>query len=436
MTEQQVDGMVRRELLRRGAALGIGATALGGLLAACGGGSSTMASAGGGGGGGEVSGTVSAWAWQPDETGYPAVWQSAGKRFEKGGPGRTYDYTYIEFSNYFTKFKTANAGGQPPDILEMAWAGEYREVIEANALLALDDLLPELPEFFPAVMESLVVDGKTYAIPQDVNTLSIAYNVEMFEKLGIEPPKTLDDLLALAEPIRSSGKQPMSLAIKEQWPAGDTWFAQLAYTDPKEGQALIEANAGKLPWDAPPFAAAAKMCQQIGESGIVADGASSLDTNAAVSLFGKGEAAMLYPAGNFLTGLIDSANENKFTYDLFPFPPLKTGVEPRATGGPAVLWSIPTHAKNVDAAREMMKLFTDKKSNEQLVKGGFFPASPFNLSANKDPIYQTMASFQDTAASRVIFQPEVYAALLNSASSVLAGEGSADSITSAMTEVA
>lgn len=436
MTEQQVDGIVRRELLRRGAAFGIGATALGGLLAACGGGSSTMASGGGGGGGGEVGGTVSTWAWQPEETGYPAVWESAGKRFEKGGAGRSFDYTYIEFSNYFTKFKTANAGGQPPDLLEMAWAGEYREVIEANGLIALDDLLPELPEFFPSVMESLVVEGKTYAIPQDVNTLSIAYNVELFEKLGIQPPGTLDDLLALADPIRSAGKQPLAVAIKDQWPSGDVWFAQLAYTDPKEGQALLEANAGKLAWDAPPFAEAAEMVQKIGESGIIADGSSSLDTMSSISLFGKGEAAMLYPAGNFLTGLINSANASGFTYDLFPFPPAKSGVKPRATGGPAVLWSIPSKAKNEAGAREMIKLFTDQKSNKALVKAGFFPASKSNLSANSDPIYQKMASFQDNAALRAIFQPEVYAALLNSASSALAGEGSADSITSAMTAAA
>lgn len=427
MDRQDGDGIARRELLRRGAVMGIGATALGGLLSACG-------SSGGGGGGASAS-SLSAWAWQPKETHYPAVWQDAGKRWAAGGPKRTYKYTYVEFNNYFTKFKTANAGGQPPDALEMGWSGDYHDLVRANALLPLDDLLPQLPHFFPNVMQSLAVDGKTYSIPQDVNTLTIAYNTEIFDKLGLKPPKTLDELLAMAKPIRAAGYQPLSLAVKDQWPSGDVWFAQLAYTD-TTNKALAAANAGKMGWDAAPFKQAAEVCERIAKSGLLADGASSLDTMASVALFGKQKAAMLYPAGNFLTGLIDSADGGKFTYDLFPFPPLNAGTAPRATGGPAVLWSIASNAKNQDGAREFLKLLTDERSNKHLVKNGFFPASPSDLGANKSKIYQKMATFQDTAASRAIFEPEVNSALVNSVSAVLAGSASASSVWQSMAKAA
>jgi raffinose/stachyose/melibiose transport system substrate-binding protein len=431
MDRQQLDGIARREFLRRGAALGIGGTALASLLAACG--SSDDDSGGEDDGAAKIGGAIAAWAWQPKETGYPAVWEDAGKRWLAGGTGRDYKYTYVEFANYFTKFKTANAGGQPPDVLEMAWSGEYRDMIRANALVALDDVLPDLPKFFPNVMESLAVDGKTYTIPQDVNTLSIAYNTDLFEELGLEVPETLDDMLAMAEPIRAAGYQPLALAIKDQWPCGDVWYQQLAYTD-DTNKALNEANADSLGWDAPPFKDAAAVCEQIGKSGIIADGASSLDTMGSVALFGKQKAAMLYPAGNFLTGLINSANGGKFKYDLFRFPPLDAGVEPRATGGPAVLWSIPSNAKNEGGGREFLKLLTDKASNDLMVKAGFFPASETDLTANKDALYQTMGSFQDTAASRAIFNPEVSAALLNSVSSVLAGRSGPDAVSDAMTK--
>jgi ABC-type glycerol-3-phosphate transport system permease component len=154
---------------------------------------------------------------------------------------------------------------------------------------------------------------------------------------------------------------------------------------------------------------------------VLADGAASLDVASSIALFGSGEAAMMYPAGNFLTKTLTEAAGGKFEYDLFPFPALAGSGETRATGGPAVIWSVPKKSDNRAGAKELIKYFTDAETNTALVKADFIPASPTDPSSNQQQLYQRMVSFQESAATRAIFVPEVYTELLNSMSAMLGG---------------
>src|SRR3954451_894057 len=164
-------GLTREEVLRRGAALAAGAGVLGGAVV------SAFARTG-------ASSDLQVWAWQPRTgNGYPDIFDADGKRWNGAHRGGQYHYTTVPFPDYFTKFKTASAGGSPPDVMEMSWTGQYHDVVNAKTLAPLDALLPSLPKFYPAVLNSLRVNGKIYAIPLDLNTLTVAYNKDIFAKL-------------------------------------------------------------------------------------------------------------------------------------------------------------------------------------------------------------------------------------------------------------
>lgn len=407
----------RRDLLRRGAAVSVGGTVVSSLLAACGsGGAGTGASSG-------TPSPLTLWAAQAPASGYPAIFADAGRRVVADGKASSYTYSYIESANWITKLKTACAGGVPPDVSEMEWSGNYPAFVKAGMLEPLDAILPELPKFYPSATDTLTVDGKTYAIPMDLNNLTIGYNKAIFAKLGLSVPRTFEELLALNEPLRKAGHQPLALAVKEQWPAGDIFFACLAYTDPT-GTAVRRAERGEIPWTAPPFVAAAQMAEQLQKSGLLIDGASSLDTLGAVSLFGNQKAAMMYPIGNFLFGLIDEANKGKFEYGIFPVPPPSAGTKARATGGPAILWSVPKRAKNKDAAFEFLRQSTDARSASLMLKKKFIPSYASDTPNGLDPLFKSMLALQPDVATRALLVPEVYTALLNTASALLGGTGS------------
>ena len=114
--------MDRRELLRRSAYFAAAAAMVGGADDAFAG----------------VDKDLELWAWQPPGNGYPETFAAAGKRWEKLRGSGSYKYTVVEFNNYFTKFKTAAAGGNPPDLMERSWTGPYRDLIRADTLRPLD----------------------------------------------------------------------------------------------------------------------------------------------------------------------------------------------------------------------------------------------------------------------------------------------------------
>ncbi len=414
------DGLDRRELLRRGAIL---ATAVGVL------GSTERAFAALSKGSG-----LEVWHWQAGNA-YPDIFADAGKRWSAKGGGK-FHQTTVPYNSYWAKFKTAVAGGNTPDVMEMSWTGQYHDLIKAKTLRPLDaDLTSGFPAFYKTVMDSLLFRGKHYAIPLDLNTLSIAYNKDLFAKLGLKVPKTLDELIALAKPIRDAGFQPMVVNAKDGWPDGDLWFAQVAYTD-KTDKLIRRAETGGVPWTAGPFLRAAENIKRMKDAGLFSDGTAGTDFNGSIAAFATGQVAMSYPNGNFNTGIIAKAVGSKFKWDLFTFPPLSAGQKSRATGGPAIIWAIPAKAKNPEGAVEYLRLTTDPAGFKALVKNDFIPSAKANISSNPSAIYRRMVSFQPTAATRAIFLPEVYTALLNGMQALVTGDGTPKSVVAALAKAA
>jgi raffinose/stachyose/melibiose transport system substrate-binding protein len=365
-------------------------------------------------------GNLNLWEWQAG-TPYIQMFNDAGARY-KAKDGGNVTVTDVPYADYFTKFKTAVAAGSVPDLLEMSWTGDYRDLIKAGALMPLDTALKTgFPKFYKPVMDSLTYKGHIYGIPMDLNTLTIAYNQGIFKKLGLKVPKTLAQLLALAAPIRKAGYQPLAVNAKDGWPDGDLWFAQVAYTDPTE-QLIRKAELGAAKWNNPAFVTAATNVQKMVKSKLFADGSLSLDFNSNIALFGSGKAAMTYPVGNFDTPLIDKADGGKFRYDLFPFPPLKAGQKSMATGGPAIIFSIPAKSANPQGALNFIRMTVDPTGFKNLVANNYIPSAPADISSNKNRHYQEMVGFQATAQTRAIFVPSVYTQLLNSMQGLVAGQ--------------
>jgi raffinose/stachyose/melibiose transport system substrate-binding protein len=362
------------------------------------------------------------WEWQAG-TPYIQIFNDAGARY-KTQDGGNVSVTDVPYADYFTKFKTAVAAGSVPDLLEMSWTGDYRDLIKAGALMPLDTALKTgFPKFYKPVMDSLTYKGHIYGIPMDLNTLTIAYNEGIFQKLGLKVPKSLAQLLALAAPLRKAGYQPLGVNAKDGWPDGDLWFSQVAYTDPTE-QLIRKAELGQAKWNNPAFVAAAANVQKMVKAKLFADGSLSLDFNSNIALFGSGKAAMTYPVGNFDTPLIDQADGGKFRYDLFPFPPLKAGQKPLATGGPAIIFSVPAKSPNPQAAINYIRLTVDATGFQNLVKNNYIPSAPANISANQNRHYREMVGFQANAQTRAIFVPSVYTQLLNSMQALVGGQES------------
>ena len=377
--------------------------------------------------------TLEFWSWN-NEGAYPVVHEEAEAHFEADFPNVDVVRTYTPFADYMTNLRAAIAAGEPPDIAQVPWTGEYTDLVNSGQIMSLQgEFTDGFPAFFAPIAAIASVDGEPFAIPLDVNSLQIAYNKDIFAELGLEVPRSSDALKAVAAALDDAGYFGVAVGTNDQWAGGDLFFAQLAYTDPTN-TAIVQADSGNASWDDPEFLAAAENLADLIDSGVFAPGANSMVSFVgALELFVAQQAAMFYPVGNFITGGIAAQVEDSFEWGLFPFPS-PTGGEGFATGGVAEMFSVPADAANTDMGVEFLRYLTDSDSEAVLVANDFIPSWGIDLPADVSDLYRDLIAAQATVRNRTIYTTPVYTALLNAVQGLLGGSTSPADLVAAMAD--
>ncbi|MGH2710000.1 MAG: ABC transporter substrate-binding protein [Actinomycetota bacterium] len=146
--------------------------------------------------------TVMLWA-EPEEL--PAYRKVVAK-FEQAEP--EVDVNLVPFGereDLLARLSTSFAGGTPPDLflLNYRFIGQYadRGVLEPiQERLDSSDAFSQ-DDFYPQAMEAFAFDGVQTCLPQNVSSLVVYYNVDLFKEIGLEgPPEgwTYFDMVGLA----------------------------------------------------------------------------------------------------------------------------------------------------------------------------------------------------------------------------------------------
>ena len=74
--------------------------------------------------------------------------------------------------------------------------------------------------FSPAALRAFQLDGKSYAVPIDLDAKYMVYNKTAFTKAGIAaPPATFEELLSDCGKLKSAGYTPIAFGNQFGWPA-------------------------------------------------------------------------------------------------------------------------------------------------------------------------------------------------------------------------
>ncbi|MCQ6552012.1 extracellular solute-binding protein [Streptomyces sp. C10-9-1] len=228
---------------------GIAATALVAALAvsatACGG--DNGGESGGKSAGGELSGTVT-W-WDTSTVGSEdKVFKKIAEDFTKLHPEVKVNYVNVPFGEAQNKFKNAaQAGSGAPDVIrsEVAWTPEFADL---GYLAPLDgtSALKDEKDFLPQAAASTRYDGKTYAVPQVIDSMGVFYNKKIFKEAGVEVPTTIDELKTVAAAIKDkTGKTGLYLRGDDAY-----WFLSFLYgeggdlVDAEKKQVTVDGGAG------------------------------------------------------------------------------------------------------------------------------------------------------------------------------------------------
>ncbi|MET9374995.1 extracellular solute-binding protein [Streptomyces sp. NPDC002992] len=226
--------------MRRGIAATALVAALGVTLAACG---SDGSDGGGTKSSGELSGTVT-W-WDTSSVGSEdKVFKKLAEDFTKKHPKVTVKYVNVPFGEAQNKFKNAaQSGSGAPDVIrsEVAWTPDFANL---GYLAPLDGTaaLKDDKDFLKQAAASTKYNGKTYGVPQVIDSMGIFYNKKIFKEAGVEAPKTVAELKTVAAKIKEkTGKTGLYLRGDDAY-----WFLSFLYG---EGGDMVNAEQKKITVD-------------------------------------------------------------------------------------------------------------------------------------------------------------------------------------------
>src|SRR5262245_60243423 len=292
-------------------------------------------------------------------------------------PDRKINLTYIEHSEMVAKLAQAVASGEVPDLMgmDLIYAPQFEK---AGQLVDITDKIkdwPELKTASPGHMMVATFDKRLYGVPLYADVSALFYNIDLFEKAGLDPkkpPTSLDEIRQYADKITALGGD-----VKGYFLPGSCAGCNIFTVGP-----LMWASGAKIeavgPGDEPLVGDGVKQVMEWAramiKAGNVHEDARSENGETFAKRFGAGNIGLM-GTGNFQITLVRDANPNmKFGITLLPG--LEPGSKASFIGGDLVV--VPKGSKRVDDAVDFMKFLL---SDEVQVEGY---AKLLNLTTRSD----------------------------------------------------
>ncbi|WP_086025101.1 ABC transporter substrate-binding protein [Streptomyces viridochromogenes] len=239
-------------------------------------------------------------------------WDKLVKEYEAEHPDVEIDVSVYSWNDVDRKVREMVAAGDPPD---MAQIGAYADYAAHNQLYKADDLLsiPVQADFVGQLATAGQVKGVQYGLPFASSTRVLFYNKTLFDKAGITPPETWEDLADDAEALKAEGVEyPYALPLGPEEAQAETMQWMLSggggYTD------SVDSYGIDSPENIDTFAWLKDDLVGKGLTGPVAPG--ELNRAAAFAAFAKGDVGML----NGHPSLAKIAAKAGVKYGMVPTP--------------------------------------------------------------------------------------------------------------------
>lgn len=340
----------RRAVVRRGAALGIGAPLLA-VLGAVSTGSAARAQDGG-----QL--TVASYSSDPEPR---ANMEQTVADFEEQS-GIAVELNTVNHEEFKQAIRTYLASNQPPDVLTWFAGNRMRFFVERGLVMPLDELFADqgwdtaYPEGILAVSQG--ADDSYYFVPTNYYWWAIYYRPSIFQEAGIEtPPATFDELLAAVEALKAIDVTPITIGTKAPWTAA-AWFDYLNMrTNGPEFH--IELMDGKQAYNSPEVKETFANWRKLLDAGAFIAQPEALEWQDAVTPLVQGEAAM-YLMGGFITDSYPDENEDDL--DFFRFPTIND--VPIGEDAPTDGYFASAKATNVEEAMAFLAYVGGAESQE------------------------------------------------------------------------
>lgn len=223
-----------------------------------------------------------------------------------------------------------------------------------------------------------------YEIPDEIHTLGMYYNKDMFSEMGLEVPTTIEELYTVGEAFAAEGIIPLAFGNKEQFEAGHLWSMVVSNNLQQSG--LDNILAGDGTWTEQGNVDAIKTAfVDFVDRGLYIDSPNGLSYQDSAALFYSGKAAM-FPTGSWIEKEASETSEFEVGYVAFP----STDGESSMPFGIGNGWFVSASTEQEEAALT----FLDYVTSDAAVQLRFellqtIPAQPLDISdADVSPLGQ------------------------------------------------
>ena len=363
------------------------------------------------------------------------------KATEAANPGIKIDVKTFNYPEYLVDLQTRANAGEMPDLVGLepgALTQQYRQYL-APAQDCAESVWGKdwQSKLYPLAIDQARLgnpegDENFYGLPVLTQTINLWYTVPVLKELGAEPPKTYEELKALAEAARAAGYAPMMIGAGDGWIRRDVYMQLIHNVAPG---LIYQAEKGEVPWTDPRFVEAMQVWKNLFDDGIFQDGALGLSHYpGAVEVIESGRAAT-FPMGAWWQQQAAGDNptplsENLAGYAAFKFPDVTgNGAPEDFLGGIDVMIGI-TKDADYDAACKVLTDWIGGAGAQTLINTfndlpAFVGLRPEKFgSANQEAVWDmfTKEWLPTVKYARQLASPDVKQALEDALAAVAAGD--------------
>ena len=116
----------------------------------------------------------------------------------------------IDYNKYMDTLQNKEKKGKlNADIFMMRFGKDYDNLISEKKLLQLKKLDSDIYKIDDNVLRASMQDYKLFAMPMTINTYHIFYNKDIFEKVGLNEPNSIVDLIINSQKLSEKGYAPL-----------------------------------------------------------------------------------------------------------------------------------------------------------------------------------------------------------------------------------
>ena len=209
------------------------------------------------------------------------------------------------------KLRIMMQAGDAPGVVGMA-VSSAKPFVEAGIIQDLNDIVDDewkQTYLMDGVEDLYTVDGTFMGVPQQVGFHGWYYNKQLFDKCGLEIPKTFDDLLHCVEVFKENGIVPIAQSGMDSW---SVWGYQYYFYRYGFEEMVEPILNHEMKFNNPELLKGFEKLQQLHEAGAFPENMNTLEYARAVEMFKSGEAAMF----NSGTWEANGLNELDFADDI------------------------------------------------------------------------------------------------------------------------